>query len=150
MASITTRVGKGSPLTNAEVDANFTNLNSDKLEVSTLGVTVQGYSTALENTTASFLLADETKLDGISPLAEVNPALVSQAEAEGGVVATERTFSALRVAQAISALAPSITPAEQVKLGFISVTSAVDLNDMNTRISAASASSVAMAIALGG
>jgi hypothetical protein len=34
MASITTRAGKGSPLTNAEVDANFTNLNSGKLEVS--------------------------------------------------------------------------------------------------------------------
>ena len=32
MASITTRAGKGSPLTNAEVDANFTNLNDDKLE----------------------------------------------------------------------------------------------------------------------
>lgn len=29
MASITTRAGKGSPLTNAEVDANFTNLNSE-------------------------------------------------------------------------------------------------------------------------
>ena len=29
MASITTRSGKGSPLTNAEVDANFTNLNSE-------------------------------------------------------------------------------------------------------------------------
>ena len=28
MASITTRAGKGSPLTNAEVDANFTNLNA--------------------------------------------------------------------------------------------------------------------------
>lgn len=32
MASITTRAGKGSPLTNAEVDANFTNLNSFKVE----------------------------------------------------------------------------------------------------------------------
>lgn len=32
MASITTRSGKGSALTHAEVDANFTNLNSDKLE----------------------------------------------------------------------------------------------------------------------
>lgn len=28
MASITTRAGKGSPLTNAEVDANFTNLDA--------------------------------------------------------------------------------------------------------------------------
>jgi hypothetical protein len=30
MAAIITRAGKGSPLTNAEVDANFTNLNTDK------------------------------------------------------------------------------------------------------------------------
>lgn len=36
MASITTRAGKGSPLTNAEVDANFTNLNNDKIEASAL------------------------------------------------------------------------------------------------------------------
>lgn len=32
MSTITTRSGKGSPLTNAEVDANFTNLNNDKSE----------------------------------------------------------------------------------------------------------------------
>lgn len=31
MASITTRAGKGTPLTNAEVDANFTNLNAELL-----------------------------------------------------------------------------------------------------------------------
>lgn len=34
MASITTRVGKGSPLTTQELDANFTNLNAGKLEKS--------------------------------------------------------------------------------------------------------------------
>jgi len=32
MATITTRSGKGSPLTHSEGDANFTNLNNDKLE----------------------------------------------------------------------------------------------------------------------
>lgn len=32
MATVTTRAGKGSPLTHAEVDANFTNLNNDKAE----------------------------------------------------------------------------------------------------------------------
>ncbi len=32
MSTITTRAGKGSPLTHAEVDANFTNLNTDKLD----------------------------------------------------------------------------------------------------------------------
>lgn len=34
MTTITTRSGKGSPLTNDEVDANFTGLNSDKVEAS--------------------------------------------------------------------------------------------------------------------
>ena len=32
MATIVTRAGKGTPLTNAEVDANFTNLNDGKVE----------------------------------------------------------------------------------------------------------------------
>jgi hypothetical protein len=33
MATIVTRAGKGSPLTNTELDSNFTNLNTDKLEI---------------------------------------------------------------------------------------------------------------------
>ena len=32
MSTIVTRSGKGSPLTNTEVDSNFTNLNTDKIE----------------------------------------------------------------------------------------------------------------------
>ncbi len=36
MSTIVTRSGKGSPLTHAEMDANFTNLNTDKLEVADL------------------------------------------------------------------------------------------------------------------
>ena len=32
MATLTLRSAKGSPLTNNEVDANFTNLNTDKYE----------------------------------------------------------------------------------------------------------------------
>jgi hypothetical protein len=38
MATIITRAGKGSPLENDEVDANFTNLNDDKLEATDLSV----------------------------------------------------------------------------------------------------------------
>jgi hypothetical protein len=38
MATIVTRSGKGSPLTNTEVDANFTNLNTDKVELTNLSV----------------------------------------------------------------------------------------------------------------
>ncbi len=44
MSTITTRSGKGSALTHNELDANFTNLNTDKLEASDIvgstGVTV--------------------------------------------------------------------------------------------------------------
>jgi len=69
-----------------------------------IGTDVQAWAAVLDNTTASFLTADETKLDGISTGAEVNPDLISQAEAEAGTATTERIFSALRVAQAIAAL----------------------------------------------
>jgi hypothetical protein len=41
MTTITTRAGKGSQLTWTEVDGNFTNLNTDKLETS--GGTLTGY-----------------------------------------------------------------------------------------------------------
>lgn len=36
MSTIVTRAGKGSPLTHTEVDNNFTNLNTDKAEDSTV------------------------------------------------------------------------------------------------------------------
>lgn len=39
MSTIVTRAGKGSPLTNTEVDSNFTNLNTDKIELTDLSVT---------------------------------------------------------------------------------------------------------------
>ena len=41
MATIVTRAGKGSPLTHVEVDANFTNLNTAKLESSNAGTSGQ-------------------------------------------------------------------------------------------------------------
>ena len=39
MTTIVTRSGKGSPLTNTELDANFSNLNADKLEHITSTIT---------------------------------------------------------------------------------------------------------------
>ena len=56
MATITTRAGKGSPLTHAEVDANFSNLNTDKAETSALGTAAYtastDYATAAQGTKA--------------------------------------------------------------------------------------------------
>lgn len=55
---------------------------------------------------------DGTKLDGIAAGAEVNPDVVSQAEAEAGTATTERIWTAQRVKQAIDALggATAFTP----------------------------------------
>jgi len=49
MTTIVTRAGKGSPLTNTEVDTNFTNLNSAKAEVSNNLSDLTSYSTARTN-----------------------------------------------------------------------------------------------------
>jgi len=49
MTTIVTRSGKGSSLSWVEADANFTNLNNDKLETSTVGVTVQPHSSNLDS-----------------------------------------------------------------------------------------------------
>lgn len=47
MSTIVTRAGKGSALTYAEADANFTNLNNSKVETSAIGTTIQPYSANL-------------------------------------------------------------------------------------------------------
>lgn len=47
MSTIVTRAGKGSPLSNTEMDTNLTNLNTDKLEASAIGVSIQAYSANL-------------------------------------------------------------------------------------------------------
>lgn len=47
MSTIVTRAGKGTTLTWAEADANFTNLNTDKIETTAIGVTVQAYDADL-------------------------------------------------------------------------------------------------------
>ena len=52
-----------------------------------------------------FTQAEKTKLDGIATGAEVNPAVVSQDDAEAGTATDERTWTAERVKQAIEALA---------------------------------------------
>jgi hypothetical protein len=49
VATVTLRNTKGSPLTNTEVDANFNNLNSDKMEKSSNLSDVQSASTARTN-----------------------------------------------------------------------------------------------------
>lgn len=75
MSTIVTRAGKGAKLTWVEADANFNNLNTDKLESSAIGVTVQEYSANLDefatvNPTAAGLsiLDDATASDQLTTL----------------------------------------------------------------------------------
>ena len=56
MTTIVTRAGKGSPLTNAEMDQNLINLNTDKAEVSTV-VTLTGNQTIAGTKTFSTAIA---------------------------------------------------------------------------------------------
>ena len=63
MSTITTRSGKGSPLTTSEVDANFTNLNTDKLELS--GGTMTG-SVAFNGTVLDYSATASGLFDSIS------------------------------------------------------------------------------------
>lgn len=67
MSTITTRAGKGSPLSNAEVDANFTNLNDDKLEKS--GGTMTGSLTLSGDPSADLDAVPKRYADAIQALA---------------------------------------------------------------------------------
>ena len=58
MATITTRSGKGSALTHAEVDANFNNLNTDKVEKTAYWIDLE----------ISRNISDNDQPDSLSPL----------------------------------------------------------------------------------
>lgn len=70
MATIVTRTGKGSALSAAEADANFTNLNTDKIELTNLSVsTATGAETSAlsyNNTTGVFTFTPVSTLDLIA------------------------------------------------------------------------------------
>lgn len=71
MASITTRAGKGAPLSWNEADANFINLNTDKIEVSEIGVSVQAHSSNLDSfATVAPTVAGLALLDDIDAAAQ--------------------------------------------------------------------------------
>jgi hypothetical protein len=67
MTTIVTRAGKGSPLTFTELDANFNNLNAEKLELS--GGTMTGKVTLFTGSTAA---ASATVPHGAAPTSPVN------------------------------------------------------------------------------
>jgi hypothetical protein len=70
MSTIVTRAGKGSPLTNNEVDANFTNLNTDKVQVTGTPTTGQAI------TWTGTVWAPSTITAGVSSVASADGSVV--------------------------------------------------------------------------
>ena len=79
MATIVTRSGKGSALTHTEMDANFNNLNSDKIE-STLGADLDTNDNAIKNTGSVGLVELSTKASITQNIADYSLLLNNQNE----------------------------------------------------------------------
>ena len=82
MSTIVTRSGKGSPLTNTEVDANFTNLNTDKAELS--GATFTGAITANAGVVVDNITIDGNEIDVGSGNFVLDVAGEIELDADGG------------------------------------------------------------------
>lgn len=68
MATIVTRAGKGSPLTNTEVDTNFTNLNTAKVEVTGTPTTGQYIQYNGTNYVPSTVISGVSSVSGTAPV----------------------------------------------------------------------------------
>lgn len=141
MASITTRAGKGSPLTNTEVDANFTNLNSELATkqatlvsgtsiktvngTSVLGsgnIQIDGNVTSFNTRTGAITLGsgDVTDALGFTPYNATNPsgyitASGTAANVSGTVAIANGGTGATTRQDAIDALAGSVTSGQYLR-----------------------------------
>jgi hypothetical protein len=113
MSTIVTRAGKGSPLTHNEVDANFTNLNTDKAELS--GPTFTGTVVLPSTTSIGNVSATEIGyLDGVTSAIQtqlnakgagtVTTASVVSANGFAGTVANATTTPAITLSTSITGL----------------------------------------------
>ncbi len=96
MSTIVTRAGKGSPLTNTEVDSNFTNLNTDKIQVTgtpTNGQAVTWNGTAWVPSTITAGVSSVASADGSIIVTTVSGAVdlaVSEASPASTLLAAVR------------------------------------------------------------
>lgn len=118
MSTIVARAGKGSPLTNAEIDANFNNLNTDKWELG--GTYAAGAANGVPYLNATKVLTtDATKLafDGVS--------LDAAASGSFGVGGVNANNYLLRVRAGTSGLSRLIA-ADTADAGYIDYDHSVD------------------------
>lgn len=95
MSTIVTRAGKGSALTHTEADANFTNLNTDKLEASALTpyATTASVTAAIANMleTADIGVSIQAHSANLDEYAAVNPTAAGLALLDDVDAAAQRT-----------------------------------------------------------
>lgn len=113
MSALTTRVTagtgatvKGSPLTNAEIDNNFINLNVDKQETADCTTTNTANKVVKRDASGNFSAGTITVAGVVTNSVTYPTTNVSQAQMEAGTDTTTRYMSAQNVKQAIDMIAP--------------------------------------------
>ncbi|QNK57539.1 pyocin knob domain-containing protein [Paenibacillus sp. PAMC21692] len=111
--AVSSVAGKTGAVALAKADVGLGNVdNVQQAPITHVGTGGAAHATATTSTAGFISASDQTKLNGIASGAQVNRPLATQAQAEAG---TDNTtdMTPLRVAQAISALAPS-SPVQSV------------------------------------
>ena len=135
MATIITRTGKGSALTFAEGDANFTNLNDDKIELTDLSVTqaaAAGTGTlTYSNTTGTFTYTppELSGLGGINNVVEdATPQLGGDLDGQGNKLIDVKLQDYVEEIHSLGSTdAPTIDPANG-NVQIITITSGLTLS----------------------
>ena len=155
MATIVTRAGKASPLTNQELDSNFNNLNTDKAELSgavftgaiTTNSTIDGRDVAADGVTADAALpksggamtgaiTTNSTFDGRDVAADgvtADAALPKSGGAMTGAITTNSTFDGRDVAADGVTADAALPKAGGAMTGAITTNSTFDGVDIATR-----------------
>lgn len=119
MATIVTRSGKGSALTHTEGDANFTNLNTDKLELADLSVGSEGSASgdgaiAYNNATGAFTYTPPDLSTYLTSYTETDPivgAITGIVKADGaGNISAATAGSDYLASETFTSVAQDTTP----------------------------------------
>ena len=134
MTTIVTRAGKGSPLSWTEGDANFNNLNNDKVETSDIGVTVQAQNANLQTIADTITAAGLAILDDASALAQrttLGLAIGTDVQAQN---ANLQTIATSATAAGLALLDDADAAAQRATLGLSYITNRNALINGNFKI----------------
>jgi hypothetical protein len=154
MATIVTRAGKGSPLTNTEVDSNFTNLNDDKLESSSY--TASDVLTKIKTVDGTGSGLDADLLDGNQATAfatAAQGALADSAVQNLGDLGVTSTAAELNTLDGFTGTTDDLNYAKDLRATGVTSTEYDYLDgvtsNVQTQLDSANANALAFAIALG-